>query len=196
MKNLSSNLQKSSPCTVGILVNRGLNDLVRYEHFSYHVAVVFFGGADDREALAYGIRMSDHPNVSVTLLRIHITEERTDEYLPEKKVERQLDDRLVDEFKRKNMNNACALYRGEVVEDIVHAINLIKSLGNNYDLVMVGRRRTTSIGIDIEMESWNENPELGVIGDVLASPDYFGGMVSVLVMQQFGEVDGWGSRPR
>ena len=28
-----------------------------------------FGGADDREALVYAMRMSEHPNVPVTLVR-------------------------------------------------------------------------------------------------------------------------------
>ncbi|KAF9605818.1 hypothetical protein IFM89_018643, partial [Coptis chinensis] len=37
---------------------------------SYHVAVVFLGGADEREALAYAKRMSEHPNIKVTVIQL------------------------------------------------------------------------------------------------------------------------------
>lgn len=63
-------------------------------------------------------------------------------------------------------------------------ISAIRSVEGHYDLVMVGRRRSwdVSMGDEKEMSDFVENVELGVIGGTLASTDFCGGMVSVLVM--------------
>lgn len=155
--------------------------------------VIFLGGADDREALAYGIRMSGHPNVSVTMLHIVMVTDNDGEesHTIERRVERKLNDSSVDDFKQsiKNIrNNGRGVYHEEVVEDIVHAIGLIQSLGSDYDLVMVGRRRVINNMFEKQMEVWSENPELGVIGDALVSSHSLGGMVSVMVIQHSGEI--------
>ncbi|KAF3774654.1 hypothetical protein EJ110_NYTH52642 [Nymphaea thermarum] len=58
----------STPCSVGILVNRGLvrtcTDAFR------HVAVLFFGGPDDREALAFAARMGKQEGTTVNVVRV------------------------------------------------------------------------------------------------------------------------------
>ncbi|KAJ6426513.1 hypothetical protein OIU84_022167 [Salix udensis] len=56
-----------APCSVGILVDRGLGGTtqVSASNVSYDITVLFFGGHDDREALAYGARMAEHPGVSL-----------------------------------------------------------------------------------------------------------------------------------
>ncbi|XVF51387.1 hypothetical protein PTKIN_Ptkin04bG0181100 [Pterospermum kingtungense] len=52
-----------APCSVGILVDRGLGGTtyVSASNVSSSITLLFFGGHDDREALAYGARMAEHP---------------------------------------------------------------------------------------------------------------------------------------
>lgn len=61
-----------APCSVGILVDRGqLGDQSQLapSNVDHRVAVLFFGGPDDREALFFGRRMAEHPGVKLTLIR-------------------------------------------------------------------------------------------------------------------------------
>ena len=59
-----------APCSVGILVDRGLGGSthVSARNVCSTVTVLFFGGGDDREALAYGARMAEHPGISLTVI--------------------------------------------------------------------------------------------------------------------------------
>ncbi|KAF2284443.1 hypothetical protein GH714_021900 [Hevea brasiliensis] len=60
---VNQNVLANSPCSVGILVDRGLSGSTRLatNQISHNVAVLFFGGPDDREALSYAWRMSEQP---------------------------------------------------------------------------------------------------------------------------------------
>lgn len=54
---INKRVLENSPCSVGILVDRGLDDnnsTVASSNFSLSINVLFFGGCDDREALVYG----------------------------------------------------------------------------------------------------------------------------------------------
>jgi hypothetical protein len=70
-RTVNQNVLANSPCSVGILVDRGLNSSNRLiaDQMSHHIAVLFFGGPDDREALSYGWRMSEHSGISLTVMR-------------------------------------------------------------------------------------------------------------------------------
>ncbi|KAH7537614.1 hypothetical protein FEM48_Zijuj03G0111600 [Ziziphus jujuba var. spinosa] len=191
------NLQMFAPCTVGILVNRSFTLSAITASFSYRVAVIFNGGPDDREALAFASRMSDHEDVSVTVVRIINlwTTKNGYQESEDRKRERKMDDAAVEEFKMKSVENEFVVWKEVEAEDDVEVVNGIRSLQSGFDLVMVGRRRWNSaetVGDD-EISDFVENPELGVIGDMLASADFWGGMVSVLVMQSCGGVRAKGS---
>eukprot|EP00249_Psilotum_nudum_P001901 c14647_g1_i1 orf=14-1201(+) len=62
-----------APCTVAIFVDRNLgresDKPFSSSTYSLTVAILFFGGPDDREALAYGYRLAEHPGVTVTVFR-------------------------------------------------------------------------------------------------------------------------------
>ncbi|KAG4388740.1 hypothetical protein GLYMA_09G228400v4 [Glycine max] len=64
-------LLKSAPCSVGILVNRGFGSVENISRFEplLKVAIIFVGGRDDREALAYVGRVAWHSGVKVTVIR-------------------------------------------------------------------------------------------------------------------------------
>ncbi|CAI5465749.1 unnamed protein product [Closterium sp. Yama58-4] len=68
---------RAAPCSVAILVDRGFGG---FSHLSptavsYRIAVLFFGGPDDREALTVARRMEEHPGVSFSVVRFVATEE-------------------------------------------------------------------------------------------------------------------------
>ncbi|GKV28237.1 hypothetical protein SLEP1_g37317 [Rubroshorea leprosula] len=178
----NNNLLACAPCTVGILVQRKnfshrLGCSVSFSHFSYDIAVIFLGGDDDREALTLADRMSGHPCVSITVLRIIYAEngEKNEPKL-------QQDDKFFKEFKEKHAGNACVVTNEIVAENSVEVINAFNSLDGCYDLLLVGRKPEVSEKLEEELGNWTECPELGVIGDVVASPDFRGDVVSVLVL--------------
>ncbi|CAI0415604.1 unnamed protein product [Linum tenue] len=60
---------------------------------------------------------------------------------------------------------------------------IVREMGGNVDLVVVGRRHDTGCQALSGLAQWMEVPELGPLGDVLASQD-FTAAASVLVIQQ------------
>ncbi|CAN0890994.1 Cation/H(+) antiporter 15 [Linum grandiflorum] len=80
-RTVNKNLMATATCSVGILVDRGLGsnkDRSTVQSVSQpqsqqsilNFAVIFIGGPDDREALAYGWRMAKSPTVNFTVLRL------------------------------------------------------------------------------------------------------------------------------
>ncbi|KAF5736533.1 putative K(+)/H(+) antiporter [Tripterygium wilfordii] len=188
IRNFNKNVLLYAPCTVAILVDRGFHRPLQLVQFSCNIAVLFIGGVDDREALSLAARMSTHPNVSITVLRI-ITTEDTNQEAPYSESETILDDILMDEFKQMTSSNACVVCKEVEAKDSVELMEVIRSVKNKYDLVMVGRRRGFKSKFEQEMVEWVEHVELGVIGDALTSSDFCGGTMSILVMQQCGDVN-------
>lgn len=89
-RELTMNVLRHVPCSVGILVDRGLGQPGRSgaessvssaslslslspESMMVDVVVVFLGGADDREAAAYAARLARHPSARVTMVRFMAT---------------------------------------------------------------------------------------------------------------------------
>lgn len=98
LRQFNINIQSYAPCTVGILVDRGFSCGMSLFHFSYHVAAIFIGGPDDREALAYATRMSNQQSeVAVTVVRIVLQKKKecTNE---EQEMEASLDDSVTEDF--------------------------------------------------------------------------------------------------
>ncbi|KAK3229749.1 hypothetical protein Dsin_001630 [Dipteronia sinensis] len=195
LRSLNINIQTYAPCTVGIFVDRSARHHRSTTHFSYNVVVFFFGGPDDREALALALRMSGHPGVGITMIRI--------DYIPDTEEdnenERHLDEALINEFKSSSIGNACVVCHEVVVaEETMQVMNAIRSVDNNYDLVIVGKRRGPNSLLAKEMSPWIVYKELGVIGDMVASSDFCGGTLSVLVMHcvgVLGDYDNGTSKP-
>ncbi|KAF9605819.1 hypothetical protein IFM89_018644, partial [Coptis chinensis] len=66
---MNKNVIGNAPCSIGIIIDPVLGGVLDNTS-SYHVAVVLLGGADDREALAYAERISEHPNIKVIVIRL------------------------------------------------------------------------------------------------------------------------------
>ncbi|KAL5974688.1 hypothetical protein ACLOJK_031358 [Asimina triloba] len=184
LQTCNPNILKHAPCSVGILVDRGAGRFVAGSAV-YRIGVLFLGGPDDREALAYADRMVGHPSAVVTVTRV-VLEESYGVGGEKAARERHLDDEAVREFRRKRWENGKVGYREMVVRDGEEAINSIYSMEEVYDLMVVGRCQWCSSELIKCLSIWSQNPELGVIGDLCFSSesDCFGGNASVLVMQQ------------
>ncbi|XP_058110407.1 cation/H(+) antiporter 15-like isoform X2 [Magnolia sinica] len=171
-----------APCSVGILVDhakQSCNVTSYMGNNAYRVGVIFMGSCDCREVLSHALRMSGNPLVTITVMRLMMAEGMRDCM-----VEKQLDDQLVAHFRIECMGNDRVVYREEVVSNGEETVTAIRSMGSDYDLMMVGRRVGMGTVLVEGLIDWNHCPELGVIGDILAAPDFFNHPVSVLVVQQ------------
>ncbi|XP_030518048.1 cation/H(+) antiporter 15-like [Rhodamnia argentea] len=186
LRNLAEKIQAYAPCTIGTLVDTGMHHRTnKSTTFSCRVGVIFVGGSDDREALALAFRMVGRPNVRVTVVHIIVQDvgKDIDEIMQEK-----IDNGLIEVFRAKADADPCSTYRQVVVEDSEQAMGEIQGLKNKFSLVLVGQKRGTGTVFPEEtMLNWSDNPELGVIGDLVASSDFRGETTSVLVMHHHGD---------
>ncbi|KAL5801174.1 hypothetical protein ACOSQ3_032806 [Xanthoceras sorbifolium] len=173
-----ANVEDNSPCTVGIFVDRNPPRYSDSTKWSFRVALFFLGGPDDREALALALRMSGNPGVSITLYRILLKEDSEKDYR-----ENHLDECLVNRFIAKNISNPGVVFKEFKANKSLQVFDTVRSMENKYELVLVGKRRGSHSNLEEEMNPWVEYKELGVIGDMLASSDFGGGLMSILVMQ-------------
>ncbi|KAI3966269.1 hypothetical protein MKX01_027437 [Papaver californicum] len=196
IKTLLQNLLRNTPCSVGILIdgnNYQTQSICFVPDRPYRVIVLFFGGPDDREALAFAMNMIHHPSVYVTLVRFYGPESLSSEgainYYDESisiDMERHkfLDDELVDHFRINTMHDDTLMYKEVEVKDGAETIWAIRSLREDFDLMVVGRQQITDSiiisGLDTE---WAECEDLGAVGDMVTSPDY-GAEGSILIIHQ------------
>ncbi|MED6225358.1 hypothetical protein PIB30_092917 [Stylosanthes scabra] len=192
---------RSAPCSVGILVDRGLGNVERISRSEaiINVAVIFIGGKDDREALAYASRVSQHPGVKLTVIRllvdINVEPSRLAGYMvvnPEQEMERQQDDEYFAQFYENHVVGGRILYIEKHLTNAAETFSTLRSLKGLYSLVIVGREGGVNSILTRGMNDWQQCPELGPIGDVLSGPDFSTNM-SVLIIQQHrlkGELDG------
>jgi hypothetical protein len=69
------------------------------------------------------------------------------------------------------------------VENTSDTTAFISDIANQHDFIIVGRRNGMKSPQTQALENWTEYPELGVIGDLLASQDN-NTKASILVVQQ------------
>ncbi|TKY49609.1 Cation/H(+) antiporter 28 [Spatholobus suberectus] len=190
---------RSAPCSVGILVDRGLGSV---EHISrcqvaLNVAVIFIGGKDDREALAYASRVARHPRVKLTVIRFLVDSsvESSSLYriiLPEQEKETKLDDECFTQFYERHVIGGRIAYMEKYLANAAETFSTLRSFEGQHSLVIVGREGGMNSILTRGMNDWQQCPELGPIGDVLSGSD-FSMTVSILIIQQHrlkGEIDG------
>jgi len=217
-RTVNQKMLKNSPCSVGILVDRGLggHSQLPPSNVDHNIAVLFFGGPDDREALVFGRRMAEHPGIVLTVIRFLPGTEFNDTAinltpLPAHEQETQLQ---VYKFSTAEMNreqekkldedalapikgNKCLptpipsdggdagkaiVYEEQVISNTVNSV-LATAKNNKYDLFLVGRGRLPSPLVADLADRTADCPELGPIGDLLAS-SIVPISASVLVIQQ------------
>ncbi|KAM0851802.1 hypothetical protein ACQ4PT_052184 [Festuca glaucescens] len=168
---------REAPCSVAILVDRGLggHSQVAAQNVAFSVAMLFFGGPDDREALAYAARMAEHPGITVTVSRFQPNRAAAAEE------DAAADEAAVEAFKAR-VAGLGAEDDGSVRfeerearsrEEVVEAIGLLSKC----NVFVVGRMPPTAPLME-------HADELGPVGSYLASPE-FKTSASVLVIKRY-----------
>ncbi|XP_020577955.1 cation/H(+) antiporter 15-like [Phalaenopsis equestris] len=179
IQSVNSSVLRFAPCSVAVLVNHGLateSSAFRSGGIP-HAAVYFFGGPDDREALACGLRMSENSSVRLTVVRFrrpNAAVEGTDE---------RMDERMLEDVRIRKADGSRVVYVEKVVRDGEGTVGVIREISGRFSLLLVGRGDGKETEMTSGLSTWSEFAELGTIGDLLSSTD-FGGRVSTLVQQQ------------
>ncbi|XP_072966645.1 cation/H(+) antiporter 15-like isoform X2 [Typha angustifolia] len=193
VREFNSSVLRFAPCSVAILVDRTLPSGTTCAHTNsllQRVAVFFLGGPDDREALAYASRITGCSDISLTAVRISLREDESDAPSATKDVNAH-DEAMIEEFRLRHIDNERVVYIEKTVADGEGTAAVIRSICEKFDLLIVGRRKGKESLLTSGLSDWSECPELGVIGDMLATTD-FGGKVSILVVQQQKRMEGVG----
>ncbi|CAA3011614.1 cation H(+) antiporter 18-like [Olea europaea subsp. europaea] len=178
-----------APCSVGILVDRGLGGTshVSASNVEYTIAVLFFGGHDDREALSYGARMAEHPGINLNVVQFNTDPKAVGESVkldikdqdhPEARVE---DEEFLAVFKEKVSKDSSVKFEERMIKDAQETIDVIRSY-SRCNLFLVGRMPEGQLVTALNRR--RECPELGPVGNLLISPN-FSTTASVLVVQQY-----------
>ncbi|GLU05899.1 hypothetical protein SLE2022_229720 [Rubroshorea leprosula] len=178
-----------APCSVGILVDRGLggNIHVSASKVSSLITVLFFGGRDDREALAYGARMAEHPGIKLMVIRFLLNPEMAGEITRIDMEENagngtvSLDGEYLSKFNQRILKNDTIEYKERFVRNATETIAAIRE-ASSCNLFLVGRRTEGELALALRRKS--ECPELGPVGSVLVASDV-SIAASVLVLQQY-----------
>ncbi|XP_038881334.1 cation/H(+) antiporter 15-like [Benincasa hispida] len=204
---VNNNVMANAPCSVAVLVDRGLSatsltDSNRSNHIQQRFALFFIGGPDDREALAYALRMSEHPNILITVVRFIPGEEVKEmsimdfpgeenveilTALARAKKEKVIDIDYIENFRLQISSNPSIGYAEVVVNNGDETLKAISTLENEFNLYIVGRSRGMMSPLVSGLSEWSDSPELGVLGDALVTSS-FATNVSLLVVQQ-GDVE-------
>ncbi|XP_074355909.1 cation/H(+) antiporter 24-like [Apium graveolens] len=179
---INSNIFSHAPCSVGVFVDKGFFQKplsqANAKSVRHHFAMLFLGGPDSREALAYADRMVGHPDISLTVVRF-LAYDGEGDHVMEK-----LDDGLVTWFWVKNEGNRRVIYREVVVKNGEETMAAIQSINDvYYDLWIVGRGNGINRSLVQGLTTWSDNDELGIIGEYVSSSD-ISATASVLVVQQ------------
>lgn len=192
-----------APCSVGILVDRGLGGTsqVQASELSLQVVVPFFGGRDDNEALSYAMRMAEHPGIILTVVKfvavpgktlafgaklVGVTSDKNQKVAIEELDgsshdgnKQQQDEQLWNELLSASSNNNESIkYEERLVESKGDIETALKEMSRS-NLIVVGRMPPVA-----PLTNRSDCPELGPVGSYMASCD-FSTTASVLVIQQY-----------
>ncbi|KAK9735203.1 hypothetical protein RND81_04G190600 [Saponaria officinalis] len=187
IRNVNRRVLRKAPCSVGILIDKkgGIisqgNRTINVQPF-YSIVVLFLGGGDDHEALAYSRRLVEDSNVNLTVMRIKSSFRINDESDAAEAV----DEFIINDFLGTTKNKPNVEYRETNVVDGVGTIEIIRSIEEHVDLVLVGRNHNPQLPAISGLMDWSKWPELGAIGAMLTTWDF---QFSILVIQQQQQIE-------
>ncbi|KAL5794477.1 hypothetical protein ACOSP7_003071 [Xanthoceras sorbifolium] len=170
---------ENAPCSVAVFFGRGILTEARFlnSHHILNVCVVFLGGSDDREALAYGARMLGNPCIRLTVVRLVDVKQISGELAEEIQ-----DIKAIKHFKINTYNDKHVKYKEKILVEVSDTAKVLQCMENDFDLMVIGRRHDNESPLLKKLSEWIEYEELGVIGDIFVSSEV--SMASVLLVQQ------------
>ncbi|XP_061349551.1 cation/H(+) antiporter 15-like [Gastrolobium bilobum] len=196
-KEINQSVVQDAPCSLGIFVDRGLG---LPSKINWSVAMIFIGGPDDREALAIAWRMSRHPRIQLSMVRVLLFGKAAEADTSARSESRGLFSTVIDNDQQKeldedyvNLFRLMAVHNEDSIsyaEKEVHSGDDIPKVlteldQGDYDLYVLGQGKGRNSQVMSQLLEWTDCPELGVLGDMLAS-NSFGSRSSLLVVQQYG----------
>ncbi|RHN45732.1 putative cation/H+ exchanger [Medicago truncatula] len=178
-RSLNTKVLERAPCSVAILVNRGHSSPFNHNENSKQIAMIFLGGSDDREALCLAKRTIKEDTYHLVVYHL-VSTIKNDEFTS---WDVMLDDELLKGVKGVYGSVDNVTYEKVEVENTSDTTEFISDIAIQHDFIIVGRRNGIKSPQTQALASWTEYPELGVLGDLLASPDT-NTKASILVVQQ------------
>lgn len=188
-RHVNRRVLRAAPCSVGILVDRGLGGTshVSASNVDYAITALFFGGHDDREAVAYGARMAEHPGINLVV--VHFTVDPkvlgksvnldvNENSAPEA---RSNDEEFLSEFKENVKKVGSVTFEEKIITDAAEIVEVVRAY-SRCNLFLVGRMPEGQLVA--ALKNATDCPELGPAGNLLVAPD-FSTTASVLVVQQY-----------
>eukprot|EP00257_Ricinus_communis_P020181 XP_015579354.1 cation/H(+) antiporter 27 [Ricinus communis] len=178
---VNKSILRNAPCSVSILLDSGkLTRSVLPIQALKRVCLVFLGGPDDRETLAYGARMAMNPYTELTLIRL-ISDDQSDADL----IEKRRDLNMINEFKLRTIDSRNRVkFKEYVILEGSETAKLLRSVCKKFELILVGRRHDPASSLLSGLTEWKEIEELGVVGDMLASKDFDCNALVLVIQQQ------------
>ncbi|KAK9727329.1 hypothetical protein RND81_05G274000 [Saponaria officinalis] len=169
IKEVNKRVILKAPCSVAILIDKRCGAIIRDECI-YQIAMLFIGGSDDHEALALARRMTEHQSVRLTVIWLRL-----------KDVQPPLEDvRVMTDFHIKAKKNDRIGFREHYIIDDIETKNVVISM-QHVHLFIVGKYHEPGCPVIQGMTDLNENPEIGALGDMLATSNF---RFSILVVQR------------
>lgn len=169
---------RHAPCSVGILVHRPYTGF-QQPHGSQspqRVATLFFGGPDDCEALACSKWIHIHPLVNLTLIRfLQVPQEEQESLLGSSSSKESrhsstvTDAACMTDFYNRYIATGVIAYMEKQVSNGAETVAALLELREMYSLFIVGKGGRGNSSITTMLSDWEECPELGTVGDLLAS---------------------------
>ncbi|KAL8151157.1 hypothetical protein V2J09_020965 [Rumex salicifolius] len=219
IRSVNQNVMARAPCSTALLIDRGIGMIPvsgsssvasattrsgRLDGDPIRVAMFYFGGPDDREALSYSVRLATHETVALTIVRFIAgsnpvdvepivfpgDEEDEDEtgvptVYTEHDYEKQTDNNCIKKLIQRSNAESPVEYVQLASNSGADTVAMLREMDHqNFDLYVVGRGQGVLSPTTAGLIEWSECPELGAIGDVLVTSD-FAADVSVVVVQQY-----------
>lgn len=182
IRSLNCKVLEIAPCSVGILVTRSSSLQNNNSSSSIiRLAMIYLGGKDDREALCLAKRAMRNPRINLVVFHLVPDDQEHNHMRPDLE-ENLLDDEALEDVKKKP-HYYNVRYKKVTVNGGTETSVVLRDIAHEHDFFMVGRRHALELPQIEGLTSWSEFSELGVVGDLLASPD-FETRAGVLVVQQ------------
>ncbi|XP_045795597.1 cation/H(+) antiporter 15-like isoform X1 [Trifolium pratense] len=171
------NLEKEAPCCLAIFVDREFGGENRSKQM--RIAMLYLGGADDREALSYAWRMSRNMEVKLTVVRL-VWDSPDDEF-------DELDREYLRAFVYQTNDTPTVRYLEKVVKDEKETVRLLNRIGNKgFDLYIIGRGHGRKMPLAQTLDPVLDEPVFGPLGDTLTDLNS-AAKTSILIFQKQAE---------